>query len=74
MSDDLLAERTAILADLAAIEAAINELAEVLGSNLNPEMARRLAELLHINKVAERGRLVTRLAAIDAALRAAEDT
>ena len=74
MSNELSAERTSILADLAAIEAAINELAEVLGSNLNPEMARRLAELLHINKVAERGRLATRLAAIDAALRAADDS
>ena len=74
MSDQLVAERTAILADLAAIETAITDLADVLGSNLNPQMARRLAELLHINKVAERGRLVTRLAAMDAALRAEDKT
>ena len=74
MSDQLVAERTAILADLAAIETAITDLADVLGRNLNPQMARQLAELLHINKVAERGRLVTRLAAMDAALRAEDKT
>ena len=43
MSAEFLAERSAILADLAAIEADIAELAEVLATNLGPEVGRRLA-------------------------------
>lgn len=70
MSEDLLAERATILADLAAIEAAIAELAEVLAKNLGAEVSRKLAETIHIHKLARRGRLTARLAAIDAALRA----
>jgi hypothetical protein len=70
MSDQLLAERTAILANLAAIA----ELAEVLATNVGPEVARKLAETIHIHKLAKRGRLTARLAAIDAALRAADDS
>ena len=71
MSDELRAERAAVLAELAAIEAAIAELAEVLATNLGAEVARRLAETIHLHKLAMRGRLTARLAAIDAALRAA---
>ena len=44
MSDELLAERDAILRDLASIEVSIAELAEVLGTNMDHDLARRLAE------------------------------
>ena len=51
MTDELVAERTAILADLAAIEAAITELAEVLATDLASQVARRLAETIHIKRL-----------------------
>jgi hypothetical protein len=70
MSDELQAERAAILVDLADIEAAIAELAEALAKNLGVVVSRKLAETIHIHKLAKRGRLTARLAAIDAALRA----
>ena len=73
MSDQLLAERIAILADLAAIEAAIAELAEVLATNLGAEVGRKLAETIHINKLAKRGRLTARLASINASLGRLDD-
>ena len=68
MSDELLAERTAILADLAAIESDIAELADVLATNLGAEVGRRLAETIHLHKLAKRGRLTARLASINASL------
>ena len=45
MSDELLAERDAILADLATIEAALADLAGWLAADLEAETARTLAEL-----------------------------
>ena len=73
MREELLAERTAILADLAGIEGSIAELARSLGASLDQGSARRLAELIHIHKVAKRGRLMARLAVIDAVLRCSDD-
>ena len=42
----------------------------MLAKNLGAEVSRKLAETIHIHKLARRGRLTARLAAIDAALRA----
>jgi len=72
MREQLLAERTSILTELADIEAAIAELAAMLGTNLDQELARRLAELINVHKVAKRGRLMARLAVIDAVLRSGD--
>jgi len=73
MRERLLAERKTILAELASIEVAIAELTDVLGAGMGQEAARRLAELIHIHKVATRGRLMARLAVIDAILRGSDD-
>ena len=73
MREQLLAERTIILAELASIEVAIAELTDVLGAGMGQGAARRLAELIHIHKVAMRGRLMARLAVIDAILRGSDD-
>ena len=69
MHEQLLAERTTILAELASIEVAIAELTDVLGGGMGLGAARRLAKLIHIHKVATRGRLRARLGVIDAILR-----
>jgi hypothetical protein len=45
----------------------------VLATNLGAEVARKLAETIHIHKLAKRGKLTARLAAIEAALGAAGD-
>ena len=71
MREQLLAERTTILAELTSIEVAI---AELLGAGMGKGAERRLAELIHIHKVATRGRLKARLAIIDAILRGSDDT
>ena len=46
---------------------------DVLGAGMGQGAARRLAELIHIHKVAMRGRLMARLAVVDAILRGSDD-
>jgi hypothetical protein len=68
MRDELMAERSRILDELAIIETSLAELAQVLRANLDAPAARKLAERIHVNKVAERDKLEGRLVSIDASL------
>jgi hypothetical protein len=69
MRDELMAERSRILDELAIIETSIAELAQVLRANMDAPAARKLAERIHVNKIAERNKLEGRLVSIDASLR-----